>query len=57
MQTKQHIAAYDLFVEANALYTNKSEAEIRAVMNPTQFEERFRQLHSQWQQGEFSQEM
>lgn len=51
---EQTTSAYDLFVEAHSLYINKDQAEIRAEINPGEFERQVRQLYAQWLAGEFS---
>lgn len=53
MQTKQALA-YDLFVEAHALYTGKPIEQVQAEISPDEFEARIRALHYQYMAGNFS---
>ncbi len=54
MQMEQTTTAYELFVEAHSLYTQRSAEQIRADVRPDEFERQLRQLHSQWLNGTFS---
>ena len=54
MQTKQITAAYDLFVEIHADYTNKTVEQVQAEISSEQFEEQIRAWHDQYIAGEFS---
>ena len=53
MQTKE-AHAYDLFVEANALYTGKHPEEILTSISVDEFEARIRALHYQYIVGNYS---
>jgi hypothetical protein len=54
MQTKQAVAAYELFVEMHADYTHQSPEQIRNAIPPDQFERQLHDLYERWQAGEFS---
>jgi len=53
MQTKE-AQAYDLFVEAHALYTGKHPEEVLSLISADEFEARIRALHYQYMSGKFS---
>ncbi len=53
MEIKQALA-YDLFLEAHALYTGQTIDEIRVEISPEEFEARIRALHYQYMNGQFS---
>ncbi|MCA0457046.1 MAG: hypothetical protein LCI00_23950 [Chloroflexi bacterium] len=53
MQTKE-AHAYDLFLEARALYTGKTSSEVRSEIDADEFEARIRALHYQYISGKFS---
>lgn len=54
MQETKQALAYDLFVEAHALYTGKSAEQVQAEISPDEFEARIRALHFQYMSGQFS---
>ncbi|MBA3872494.1 MAG: hypothetical protein H0X30_25435 [Anaerolineae bacterium] len=53
MQTKE-AHAYNLFVEAHALYTGKLPEDVLAAISADEFEARIRALHYQYLAGTFS---
>jgi hypothetical protein len=54
LQTKQLMAAYELFVDIHADYTNQAPEQVRSAIPPQEFERRLQDLYSRWQAGEFS---
>lgn len=53
-QMEQTSTAYERFVEAHSLYLGREAEQIRAEIQPDEFERQVRQLHGQWLSGAFS---
>jgi hypothetical protein len=54
MQTHHLTTAYDLYTQARAEQTGRTDAEQRANISPEAFEAQVRELHQCWMGGEFS---